>query len=138
MDGSEIAGCPVDDRCPRSAKGVRAILTSNQTDLCHPLADIGVMRQKQPMGTMLTISVIGLAFGLLAGRLVRAVVQPSRLWPITCLLALVPGIVIGSAMPFVTQMVAWGLLILIPAAAAWLTGCIAGAVLPTVVIRNVR
>lgn len=32
LDGMKIAGCPVNDRCLRSAKGVRAIFTSHQTN----------------------------------------------------------------------------------------------------------
>jgi hypothetical protein len=39
LDSTKVACCPVDDRCFRSAEGVRAILTSHQTDPCHPFID---------------------------------------------------------------------------------------------------
>lgn len=87
---------------------------------------------------MLTIAVLGLLLSFGAGQLVRRAVQRSHLWPVACVLALVPIIIIAVSMPFATQGVAWGLLIFTPAAGAWLTGCIAGAALPTRVTRNVR
>lgn len=39
LDGTQIAGCPVDDRCLRSAERVRTVFTSDQTDPCHPFID---------------------------------------------------------------------------------------------------
>jgi len=39
LDGTKVAGCPVDYRCLRTAEGVRAILTSHQADPCHPFVD---------------------------------------------------------------------------------------------------
>ncbi len=39
LDGTQITGCPVDDRCLRSAERVRTIFTSHQTDPCHPFID---------------------------------------------------------------------------------------------------
>ena len=39
LDGTNVAGSPVDDRCLRSAKGVRGILASHQTDTCYPFID---------------------------------------------------------------------------------------------------
>ena len=39
LDGTKVAGRPIDDRCLRSAKRVRAILASHHADPCHPFID---------------------------------------------------------------------------------------------------
>ena len=39
LNRTKVAGCPVDDRCLRSAKRVRAILASHQADAGHPFID---------------------------------------------------------------------------------------------------
>ena len=39
LNGTQVAGCPVDYRCLRSPKRVCAILASHQTDPCHPFID---------------------------------------------------------------------------------------------------
>ncbi len=39
LDGPKVASCPLDDRCLRSTEGVCAILTSHQSDPCHPFVD---------------------------------------------------------------------------------------------------
>jgi hypothetical protein len=87
---------------------------------------------------MLTAAFVMLALAFGFGKLIRLTAKPSHRWLIAGTISLLPGAVIVLGMLFATQMLAWGLLILLPGAVTWFAGCVAGAALSTQTARKVR
>jgi hypothetical protein len=104
----------------------------------RPIADFGFERQTERMASMLSAVLISFLLAMGVGRFVARVAQRSGIWPIATFVAVLPSVIIAVGMQFATQMIAWGLLILIPTAAAWLIGCLAGLALSTRTERNAR
>jgi high-affinity Fe2+/Pb2+ permease len=84
------------------------------------------------MTSMLTIAFVALLLAFVVARVVqKSAGRRPWFWPATGACAVAPVVLIYVSMQFSSQMVAWALLLLTPAAVAWATGWFVGSVLRT-------
>ena len=80
------------------------------------------------MGTMLIIAFIALLLALgMAHVIQKSASQHAWFWRVSGFVAVLPALLIYVGMQLSSQMVAWGLLLLMPAAGAWAMGWFLGS-----------
>lgn len=82
------------------------------------------------MGLILILAVIAFLLAFAIARVVqKSAGRHGRFWRVVGFIAVLPALLIYVGMQFSSQMVAWGLLMLMPAAGAWAVGWIIGSAL---------